>query len=746
MANEQSSPQVKPQPQMIPLAKIHDLPGVFIPKQPDKSYGGLVTSIQASGVKEAVILRLREDGEYQLVTGYRRRRASELAKRADIPAYVYEMTLQEAIAYHKQVQLQANAPVPGKLVTAPAKASVPDEKPKETAKAAEPVKPAAAPANSDKGKEAEKPTGPAAGAAVPGKENKAAAPKAGDQPKGPSTPTEKPKETVKAAEPAKPAATPVNGEKDKEAEKPAAPAAGAAAPGKENKAAAPPKAGDQPEAPAAPAEKPKEAAKPAEPAKPAAAPANSDKGKAVEKPDAPAAGAAAPGKEDKAAEPKAGDKPEAPATPAEKAKEAAKPVKPAVTTGPAAIGPAGTAITQVFEERLAPPDEKALKDLPTPKEGESFFIVLHPGYLEKSKFNQVSVDRSSEDYKELKKSIELNGVKDPVLTRINPEGVGLEIVSGQRRHMIARELNYPVPAIIQKLDDADVKILVNDGNLHRPHISTYDLARSLRGKMEGMKQKSGRRKKGEIKVEELDSDEKLAKEMGMSVSKLNRIIRLSEASKDVCDRVDDGSLALSTASALSFLKQENQDMALHLTDLGYKLPTERVEYLKKVEKAGKLDEMSMRKVLDGVNVLEPPKVVPMPKASPAPATPAEPPKPAASPVEPPAAADRVPVPPSPDVKPAAPAVEPMAPASPGAAAPAVDTPKEKDDSIFKGAQERPENTKVILTGDRLRKYFPDVKMTPREIEESVYDALEERRQRQEKLKQKDAIFKKGPIH
>lgn len=93
MANEPNNPQAKPQPQMIPLAKIHDLPGVFIPKQPDKTYGGLVTSIQANGVKEAVILRLREDGEYQLVTGYRRRRGSELAKKQKIPAYVYEMTL-----------------------------------------------------------------------------------------------------------------------------------------------------------------------------------------------------------------------------------------------------------------------------------------------------------------------------------------------------------------------------------------------------------------------------------------------------------------------------------------------------------------------------------------------------------------------------------------------------------------------------------------------------------------------------
>ena len=365
--------------------------------------------------------------------------------------------------------------------------------------------------------------------------------------------------------------------------------------------------------------------------------------------------------------------------------------------------------------------------------------------MEKSKFNTVSVDRNSEDYRELKKSIELNGVKDPVLTRINPEG-GLEIISGQRRHLIATELNYPVPAIIQKIDDADAKILVSDGNLHRPKISTYDLSRTLRLKMEGMKQKAGRRKKGAPTAEELNSDEKLAQEMGMSVSKLNRIIRLSEATQEVCARVDDGSLALSIASAVSFLKPDNQDEVLHIMDLGYRVSSERVEYLKKVEKAGKLNEGSMRQVLEGENVLDPPKVIPYPQ--PPVETPAE-----KQPGQEPSVTDEPVLPPSPDMKPPAeqptptpPAEEPPAqtpPVPPATEAPAPVPAKEQDES--KGEQERPEHTKIILTGDRLRKYFPDVSMTPREIEESIYDALEERRQRLEKQKQKEAIFKKnGP--
>ena len=562
MANEPSKTPT-PQPQTVPLSKIHDLPGAVISKQPDKSYGGLVTSIQAGGVKEPVVLRLREDGEYQLVTGYRRRRACELAKLKDIPALVYEMSMPAALNYHRQVKNQPGIPIPGK-----------------------PVLPAAPDKN-----------GPTAD--VRGSEK-------------PTTP------------------------------------------------------------------------------------------------------AAAQGQE--------------------------KPVQAPAVTGTAAKGPIGTAISQVLPDRLSPPDEAARKDFPAPKEGESFSVVLHPAYLEKSDYNTVSVDTKSEDYAELKKSIELNGVKDPVLARIGEKGT-LEIISGQRRHMIATELNYPVPTIIQKISDADAKILVADGNLHRPKISTYDLSRTLRMKMEGMKQKAGRRKKG-YKAEELYSDTKLAQEMGMPVSKLNRLVRLSEASKDVCDRVDDGSLTLSVASALSFLKPGNQDGVLHLMDLGYKVPAERVEYMKKVEKEGKLNDQTMRDVLDGKNVLDPPQQT----AAHAP-EPAQPSAPAASAI-----------PPSPDVSHSTPASDAPAAGQPGqapeGAAPTVpDGPSapapqaQEGQEPVDGRQERPEYTKVVLAGDRLRKYFPDVMMTPREIEESINEALEERRQRQQKEKEKLTIFpKRVPKH
>ena len=67
--------------------------------------GSLILSIQNSGVMEPVILRRRDDGEYQLLSGYRRVAASERAGKKDIPAFVYEMTMQEAIAYAGDIRI-----------------------------------------------------------------------------------------------------------------------------------------------------------------------------------------------------------------------------------------------------------------------------------------------------------------------------------------------------------------------------------------------------------------------------------------------------------------------------------------------------------------------------------------------------------------------------------------------------------------------------------------------------------------
>lgn len=98
MAEEKARDPTMPErkPVNIPLSKIHDLPGsVFAPPSP-KSLEALTSSIVLKGIQEPVILRQREDGEFQIVSGNRRRKASELTKKAEIPAFVYDMTEKEA--------------------------------------------------------------------------------------------------------------------------------------------------------------------------------------------------------------------------------------------------------------------------------------------------------------------------------------------------------------------------------------------------------------------------------------------------------------------------------------------------------------------------------------------------------------------------------------------------------------------------------------------------------------------------
>lgn len=761
MAEEKARDPTKPEvkPVNIPLSKIHDLPGsVFAPPSP-KSLEALTSSIVLKGVQEPVILRQREDGEFQIVSGNRRRKASELAKQTEIPAFVYDMTEKEAKDF--RFRNKGDGTPPGKLLPeseigkkreAPAKApdkttekaTVTPQKPPEKVTD---VKPAP---TSELKKPEEKPK-----AVVPTGKVEADSKTPVTPPKPPEKPTEE--KNTPAPEPKKPE------------EKPKAAPSVEKADAGEKKQDVPPKLPEKPaedKPTSAPASK-----KPDEKSKTAAPEEKTDAGSK--------APAAVPKPPEKSGEVKPASAPEQKkpeekpkeAAPAEKADTDGKPpvmqpkapekaveVKPtsAYMPGPAALGPTGTKITKIFEDRLLPPDEKAMKDLPVPKDGESYFITLHPAYLEKSEFNTVSVDTSSDDYKELKKSIELNGVKDPVLTRINPKG-GLEVLSGQRRHMIARELNYPVPAIIQKIDDNDAMILVADANLHRPHISTYDLSRTLRNKMTAMKRKAGRKKRGAPGADELQSDAVLAKEMGISISKLNRIVRLSEATKDVCDAVDDHSIELSIAAEISFLKPHNQDEVIHLSCIGYKPNVKRVQRLRTAEKNGKLDDMTMRNILEDkdlqpVKPPEPPKPVP---------TQLDPPFPVASMVTP----NTPPVPTPPDMKPIMP--EPPKQENtpqPPAAQPA-EKPEEapetggsviplhtesKQPSEPKAADEEPiefnsqrDNmyaTKVTLGGDRLRRYFPDVSMKPIEIVESIYSALEERRQREIRAKQKTEIL------
>ena len=455
----------------------------------------------------------------------------------------------------------------------PAAASVTPAKPDEVKKPAEPAKndkaakdgkSAAAPVTPVKPDEVKKPAEPAKDdkAAKDGKP--AAAPVTPVKPDEVKKPTESAKDD-KAVKDGKPAAAPVTPAKPDEGKKPAELA-------KDGKPAA-----------AAPAlTKPEDGKKPTEPAK-------DDK---TVKDSKPAAAAPAPTK------PEEGKKTIEPA----KVDEVKKPVGQETPTASAtrtADGPKGSAVTKVFEDRLDAPTEADLFKLPTPSEGEIYSMAVHPAYLKDFLDHPFTVNRETQDYKDLFESIKNYGIREPVLCRPGRNG-GLEIISGHRRHDIGAQLNYPIPVLIERVDEDDAQIQCVDGNLHRKDIPLSELARAAQMKMDALKRKAGRRSKADIlagKEPMKRSDEQVGEDLGMSRVSVQRLMRVNQLEEPLKKMVDKKELPLDTAEQISHMKPaEQKTLADAIEKEGGKVPskTEAVK-LKEESRAGTLTPQKIEK-------------------------------------------------------------------------------------------------------------------------------------------------------
>ena len=249
----------------------------------------------------------------------------------------------------------------------------------------------------------------------------------------------------------------------------------------------------------------------------------------------------------------------APPVTAEKKPEATKAEKPAEPPQEAkASAPLGIHITRIFDDRLDKPDEDALKALPVPQEGEGFSMRLHPDYFFDFLDHPFSVNREVQDYKDLFESIKATGINEPVKARPR-EGGGLELLSGHRRHDIAKQLGYPVPVVIVQEDEDTARIEVVDGNLHRQDIPTSELARAAKMKMDALARKAGRRSKLEqLAQPQKRTDQIVAEDMGMSRNQVNRLVRINSLVPELKQQVDDKKLPFNTAVELSFLKPQEQ--------------------------------------------------------------------------------------------------------------------------------------------------------------------------------------------
>lgn len=96
----------------LPLDQIGDFPNHPFKVRQDEAMMEMMESVQLHGVLVPGLVRQLEDGSYQMVSGHRRKLASELAGRDTIPCIVRDLTDDEAVIIMVDSNLQREKVLP----------------------------------------------------------------------------------------------------------------------------------------------------------------------------------------------------------------------------------------------------------------------------------------------------------------------------------------------------------------------------------------------------------------------------------------------------------------------------------------------------------------------------------------------------------------------------------------------------------------------------------------------------------
>jgi len=92
--------------QDIVLDLIDDFPDHPFHVKDDEAMQAMVESIRSGGIQTPLIIRNKDNGRYELISGHRRKFAAALAERDILPCIVREMTRDEAIIAMVDANLQ----------------------------------------------------------------------------------------------------------------------------------------------------------------------------------------------------------------------------------------------------------------------------------------------------------------------------------------------------------------------------------------------------------------------------------------------------------------------------------------------------------------------------------------------------------------------------------------------------------------------------------------------------------------
>lgn len=213
----------------------------------------------------------------------------------------------------------------------------------------------------------------------------------------------------------------------------------------------------------------------------------------------------------------------------------------------------------------------------SPIESEKSIITLSVNEVEPNR-EQPRKEFDEKALSELSKSIEKNGVIQPILVR-PVTGGAYQIVAGERRWRAARMAGLTeVPVVIREMSDEDAAVFALIENLQREDLNPVEEAEGIRSLIEefGMTQ------------------EEAADRVGKSRTAVTNTLRLLKLPANILSMVAQGKITAGHARALISLEDEGEMMRIANAVVDNGLTVREVEKIVKTSLAGEKSKPSKR--------------------------------------------------------------------------------------------------------------------------------------------------------
>jgi ParB family chromosome partitioning protein len=213
-------------------------------------------------------------------------------------------------------------------------------------------------------------------------------------------------------------------------------------------------------------------------------------------------------------------------------------------------------------------------------------------------------DLTPEKYEEIKRSIEINGIRDPL--KVLPD---YTIIAGHQRFKIAQELELPqVPVVIMDIEPSEAEYVLIADNEERRQEDNDPIKKAKRAKFlkEYWGVKNGGNRRSVPQIEELKTSKDVAEAVGTSSKNLNRLLKLNDLIPDLQNLVSAGKLGTCAAEQLSYLTKKDQQMLLDTLgeEITHRTLVEVKELRSKVQEGSKTKTLMERKQAELLQQIE----------------------------------------------------------------------------------------------------------------------------------------------